>query len=187
MKEQINTPSSKERFVQAQYIKPDGTIETYSNYMVSDRGRVGSLVDRWGKRSVMKIMKPTVKGKLGYLGVGLYGGGKCYFRFIHRIVLSSFHPEQYIEGTEVDHIDRCPTNNRLSNLHWIDKNGNYANRSTCSLKKIRVTYLCDGHTEEFDSMYDCSRAFGKSLAWCINMIRKCNGFNAKHNILIEKI
>ena len=188
MKKQINTPSIKEKWVSVQFIRKDGAVETFPNYMVSDRGRVGSLMDRWGKRSVMKILKITTHTKGGHLEVCLYARGKSYFRSIHRIVLSSFHPEQRTKDkNEVDLIDRNSTNNLLSNLRWTDRNGNNANRSMNPLKKIRVTYLNDGHIELFDNMFECSKAFGKSKGWCNAIIHKCSGFNAKHNILIEKI
>lgn len=186
MKEQNNTPNSGERFVQAQYIRKDGTIEVYQNYMVSDRGRVGSLVNRWGKRSAMRIRKPTACSRLGHLGVTLSVNNKTHRRSIHRIMLSSFHPELWsMDKNEVDHIDRNPANNLLNNLHWVTSSDNIANRITP--KKIRVTYMNDRHTEEFDNMYECSRAFGMNDHWCAHIIRRHNGFNAKHNILIQKI
>lgn len=189
MKQQNNTPDSAERFVPAQYILSDGTIETYSNYMVSDMGRVASLVDTHGnKRKVMKIKRPAAYSKLGHLVVGLSVRGKSYYRTVHRLVLSSFHAELWSkDNNEVDHLDRDPTHNYLDNLRWTDRNGNCANRAMNPLKKIRVTYLNDGHTEEFDNMMDCNRAFGKSVAWCSYIISNRNGFSAKYNILIEKI
>lgn len=188
MNQQNITPNSTERFVQAQYILSDGTIETYSNYMVSDHGRVGSWTNHGGtKRQVMKILKPRPYGKLGHLHIWLCANSKRYNRQVHRLVLSSFHPEQYFEGAEADHIDRNTTNNHLRNLRFVDHNGNNANRTKCPLKKIRVTYLNDSHVEEFDNMPDCSRAFGKSITWCEAIIRRFKGFSAKYNILIEKI
>lgn len=189
MKKQQNiTHDSTERWVEARLIRHGGTVETYPNYMVSDHGRVASLVDNHGnKRRVMKILKPCQCDKLGHLRVRLYNDKKKYARTIHRLMLSSFHPEQYFEGAEVDHKDRCPTNNHLDNLRWTDHNGNCANRAMNPLKKIRVTWLDDGHIEEFDNMKDCSKAFGKSTGWCNSVIILLNGFNAKYNILIEKI
>lgn len=189
MKKQNITQDSTEKWVSAQFIRKDGAVETFPNYMVSDRGRVGSLVNPGGsKRSVMKILKPAAPNKLGHLQVSLCTNGKIPKRTVHRLVLSSFHPELWSrDKNEVDHIDRCPTNNLLCNLQWTDRNGNCANRNMNPLKKIRVTFLSDGHTEEFDNMHDCSRAFGKSLEWCGVIIHKFDGLNKKYNILIEKI
>lgn len=189
MKKQQNiTQDSTERWVEARFIRADGSIESFPGYVVSNWGKVGSLVDTHGnKRRVMKILKPCQYDKLGHLRVRLCNDKKKYARSIHRLMLSSFHPEQYFEGAEVDHKDRCPTNNRLDNLRWTDHNGNNANRAMNPLKKIRVTHLNDRHIEEFDNMKDCSRAFGKSTGWCNSVIILLNGFNAKYNILIEKI
>lgn len=189
MKQQINATDSTERWVQAQYIKEDGTVEVYPNYMVSDRGKVGSLIDSHGnKRSVMKIKKHAAYSKLGHLVVGLSVRGKSCYRTVHRLVLSSFHPELWSrDKNEVDHKDRNAANNHLDNLHWTDRNGNCANRDKCQLKPIKVTHLSDGHTELFDNMTDCSRAFRKSAAWCAMIICQFNGFSKKYNILIEKI
>lgn len=187
MKQQNIAHDSTERFVPAQYIRKDGAVETFPNYMVSDRGRVGSLVNHCGnKRSVMKILKPAAPNKLGYLAVTLRANGKRYQRAVHRLVLSSFHPELWTrDKNEVDHIDRCPTNNLLGNLRWTDRNGNCTNRDT--VKKIKVTYLCDGHTEEFDNMRECDRAFGKGRTWSVCIINNCKGFSKKYNVLIQKI
>ena len=188
MKQQNNTPSSTERWVQAQFInKAEGTVEVYHGYIVSDQGRVGSLVDNHrNKRHVMKILKPRTYSECGHLMVCLYLNKIQRMKQVHRLVLSSFCPEQYFEGAEVDHLDRDPTNNFLSNLHWTDSNGNCANRGMNPLKKIRVTHLDDGHIEEFGNMMDCSKAFGKCANWCARVIYR-GGFNRKYNILIEKI
>lgn len=188
MKEQNNTLNSEERFVPVRHICSNGTVEIYPNYLISDQGRVGSLVNPCGsKRSVMKILKPNTYSKLGHLQVKLCVNGKQITRKVHRLVLSSFYPEQHSVGCDVDHINRDPTDNRLSNLRFVDRNTNNANRTKCPLKQIRVTYLADGRIEEYDNMVDCSRSFGKARNWCDNIIRRHKGFNAKHNILIEKI
>lgn len=74
MKKRNDAPSSKERWKPLQFIKSDGTIEVYSNYMVSDHGRFGSLVNNYGnKRSIMKILK-QFSAHNGYLQVSLRDG-----------------------------------------------------------------------------------------------------------------
>lgn len=188
MKEQINTPSSKERWITARFIRPNGSIEVYENYIVSDHGRVASLVDNHGnKRSAMKIMKPQLCSIIGHLQVGMYINGEQRMRTIHRIVLSSFKSEDWSKDTnEVDHKDRNPTNNFLNNLHWTSHSGNMDNR--CNTKRIMVTYLSEsGRTELFNNMRAVSRAFGKAERWCANIISSYNGYHKRLNILIEKI
>lgn len=187
MKNKNNTPSSEERWTEVRFIKFDGTIESFPNYLVSDMGRIGSTVTNHGNvRETVKILKPQPYDKLGHLHVRLYINKKSLTKKVHRIVLSSFCPESWSKDTnEIDHINRDPTDNRLCNLKWVDRVGNIANRS--NMKKIKVTYLSDGHTEVFENMLDCCRAFGKSKGWCNVIIREHEGFSKKYNIQIEKL
>ena len=182
MKQQNITQDSTERWTEARFITSSGQIEVYSDYLISDKGRVASV-----KGKAMRIMKLIPRGKLGHLGLNLYKNGKLYARTTHRIMMSSFHPELYFKGAEVDHINRIPTDNRLENLRWTDHNSNNANKVWNPVKCVRVTWLNDSHVEEFDNMHDVSRKFGKSSKWCVMISRKYNGFNKKYNIKIEKI
>lgn len=187
MNTQNITSNSTERWTTARLIRPNGIVEIYSNYMVSDQGRICSLVDNHGNvRKDMKILKPGI-GSTGYLVVCLCLGSKHCTRTLHRIILSSFDQAGWFPGCEADHANRDRTDCRLVNLKWITKNDNKANRSRGALKPIKVTYLNDSRTRLFDNMYDCDRAFGMYLGWCSNIVHKHNGFNAKYNILIEKI
>ena len=182
MNPQNNTPSTQERWVAAQFIKSDGAIELYPQYMVSDRGRIASM-----KGKTMRIRKPVSK-KDGYLKLNLCINGTIYSRSVHRLILSSFNSGEWsIETNEVDHKDRNPANNFLDNLHWTDKNSNQANRALNPLKKIKLTYLSDGRTEVFDNMVDCSKAHHMNDNWCSHIIRNQKGFHKGLNILIEKI
>lgn len=188
MKNKNNTSCSAERWEVCKFIKSDGTIEVYENYMVSDQGKVCSITNCMeDKRTSMKILKQYPCNRLGHMSVRLYVNGKQYCRCTHRLMMSSFLSEQYFEGAEVDHIDRDPANNLLDNLHWVSRNENYMNRDKCPLKRIRVTYLSNMHVEIFDNMYDCSRAFGKGMHWCRNIISRFKGYNKKYNILIETL
>ena len=47
---------------------------------------------------------------------------------IHRLLAEHFIPGQTSEACEVDHIDRCRTNNSLENLRWVTHAENMANR-----------------------------------------------------------
>ena len=101
-------------------------IETYANitgfskYQVSNFGNVKNI-------KTGKILKPgTCSG--GYLMVGLMDDGERSFKKIHKLVANAF-----LENLEnkkcVDHIDRCKTNNQLSNLRYATDSENGQNAS----------------------------------------------------------
>ncbi len=185
MKEQINAMSGTERWTTAQYIKSGGTIIVYENFMISDQGRVGCLVNSRGRKMPTMKIRKVHNRKDNYPEVILRFNNKRQTVPIHRLVLSSFCPEGWFDKAEVDHIDRNPMNCMLSNLRWVSSSGN--SRNCSQVVPIRVTWLVDNHVELFECMEDVSRAFGKSLTWCGSVIRKFNGFSKKYNILIEKI
>lgn len=54
-------------------------------------------------------------GKDGYLAVWRHGKPHC----VHRIMARAFIPNPDSLPT-IDHIDRCPSNNRIDNLRWAD-------------------------------------------------------------------
>lgn len=185
MKEQINTMSSEEKWTNAQYIKSDGVIIVYENYMISDQGRVGCLVNSRGRKVRTMRIREAHNRKDSYPEVTLRFNNKRQTVPIHRLVLSSFCPEGWSDKAEADHIDRNPMNCRLSNLRWLSSSGN--SRNSSQVVSVRVTWLDDNRTEIFDCKEDVSKAFGKSLTWCGNVIRKFNGFSKKYNVKIETI
>ena len=52
--------------------------------------------------------------------------GKHYLA--HQIICRAFHGLAPEDKAEVDHIDRCKTNNRPSNIHWASHKENVDNR-----------------------------------------------------------
>jgi hypothetical protein len=74
-------------------------------------------------------LKQTLNGS-GYLKVSLCHEGKVKTVSIHRVVAQNFMPN-YVEGFEVDHIDRDRANNALTNLRsaWVSRSVNSRNKS----------------------------------------------------------
>lgn len=91
-------------------------IEGYENkYLISDKGRVKSLIDNKGnKRELIRIPR---KAKNGYLYLNLWKGGKSKTKKIHRLVAEHFidNPDNKLQ---VNHKDGNKLNNNVSNLEW---------------------------------------------------------------------
>ena len=104
------------------------TIEGYSNYMVSNKGRVKSLariiIDKNGKKqSLAERLLIQVK-RIGYCGVSLRSDtGKTKSFSTHRVVAITFIPNLKNKPM-VNHIDGDKTNNNVENLEWVDAKEN---------------------------------------------------------------
>ena len=98
-------------------------------YEVSDLGRVRSL-DRvvrhcLGGDSLRRgrILKQSC-GKNGYPSVSLSASSEERTHKVHRLVATHFLPARSPDLPEVNHKDFDRTNNAVSNLEWIDREGN---------------------------------------------------------------
>ncbi len=99
-------------------------IPNYEEYQVSNLGNIkGVSVD---------LLKPRDTGK-GYLTVALYKNKIAAQFKVHRLVMLAFVGESKLF---VDHINRCPSDNRLENLRYCTNRQNitfcYENKKTSS-------------------------------------------------------
>ena len=145
------------------------TISEYSNYQVSNMGRVMNIKS-------FKILK-CMLSKEGYHRVGIYNS-EGYKQFsVHRLVAREF-----IENTTnkpfVDHIDHNRMNNNITNLRWVSNQENIMNnqkvKGTTSIYKgvgwnknrncwksaIMHNYKTI-HLGVFDNQKDAARAYNK--------------------------
>lgn len=87
-------------------------------YQVSDLGRVRSL--KFGRVKVLR----SYKNRDGYLKVFLWKDGKRRNIYVHRLVANAFIPNSDESKNEINHIDECKQNNRVSNIEWCDRSYN---------------------------------------------------------------
>ena len=81
-------------------------------------------------KKTLRILKTWGAG--GHRREYLYcrmGGAGSKKTSVHRIVGNLFLPQPTCSETEIDHIDRNPTNNHASNLRWVSKKVNSSNKN----------------------------------------------------------
>jgi len=132
-------------------------IQGFPDYLIYDDGRIWSI-PRKGSR-VGRFMK-TPPNPEGYLMTMLRYQGQGKTHRVHRLVAEHYIPNPENKPT-VDHIDRNPANNHISNLRWatipeqMNNKGVYANNTS-------------GHT----NITDVYSNQGRDLYWKFHKKRK---------------
>lgn len=104
-------------------------VEGYSDYYVSNLGRVFSL-------HKIDYLTPFVNKK-GYVQISLYKNGQKYMPYLHRLVAITFM-ENPLQKREVDHKNGCTTDNRLCNVRFATTPENRLNRPAQSNNPTKV-------------------------------------------------
>ena len=99
----------------------------YPNYLIYEDGRVWS-------NNVKRFLKPGLGGH-GYYNVSLRNNKIKRTHTIHRLIAQHYIPNPNNYPT-VDHIDRCRTNNNISNLRWASRDMQIKNRAPSKNYKI---------------------------------------------------
>lgn len=148
-------------------------IEGYNGkYQVSNMGRVKSLRDNNGKPRE-KILRQG-KMKNGYLYVVLCKNGKVKNLQVHRLVAIAFIPNTNNYPT-VNHNNEIKTDNRVSNLCWMDYS-QQQRYGTCQQR--RVEKLTNGVLSK--KVYQYSKDGNLIKIWESTNECKRNGFCKSH-------
>lgn len=99
------------------------TINGFSNYEISDLGRVRSIRRKGSKGG---ILKPKIREDLRHKVGLMLDNGKSKDFFVHRLVALHFLPNYYGK-TQIDHINNNPQDNRVYNLRWVSDAENKLN------------------------------------------------------------
>jgi hypothetical protein len=165
------------------------TIEGYGErYQISNLGNIKSL--NWHNDGYEKLMVPQLDRK-GYLRIILCKDKKGYPNKVHRLVAKAFvsNPNNL---PQVNHINENKTDNRASNLEWVNNitNCNHGTRN----KRLSLSHK--GHynarkpcmvvedNKFFNSQADAARYLKVSKSSisdaCMGKTKTCKG---KHIIL----
>lgn len=162
------------------------SIEGYSNYLISNTGKIKSL--NYNKTGQEKLLIPH-KLSNGYLGILLFDDNKKHHNLlIHRLVALAFipNPNNY---NLVNHRDECRINNTVNNLEWCDYkyNLNYGTRNNKLSKSLYnhpkfstpvIQFSKENKLiQEFPSIAEAARTInnGNIKAAATNILKCCNG------------
>ena len=147
-------------------------VKGYSNYQVSNLGRIKSL-----NGGGDKILKDRITHS-GYNRVCLYKNGDANHLMVHRIVCQEFIRNTHNKKT-VNHKNLNKVDNRVENLEWMThkENNQHAIDNGKNKKHTTVIKLSDT-VEIYHSIIDASKATGicrKAISNCIRGKSKTSG------------
>ena len=161
------------------YIRSDGTLLDFTGrYKIDKDGDYYKFVNK-NNQGGQGIWHLSGKG-YRFSTLVITRGGNKYTVQAHRAVKSTFEPEGYFEGAQVDHIDSNPANNSLSNLDWLSPKDNNQKASA-----IIGTVFKEGIRYDFDCMSEFCREHGINqsnlckLSKEVSRYRSCKGFTLK--------
>jgi hypothetical protein len=156
-----------------------------NNYEVSNLGRVRN-------KKKKRILKKRVHLS-GYETIGLMTRSKQKIFSVHRLVAQAFilNPNNF---PYVNHKDRNKTNNRVTNLEWVNNSMNVKHfidtgRNTYK-RAVRQYDLQNNFIKEFDSIKEAAKAVkctSESISTCASgKIKTCRGFVWKYTKKIKE-
>lgn len=149
-------------------------IKDWEDYSISTYGRI--------KNNNTNKIKSTFLNNSGYSCVQLYKNGTMKHFLVHRLVAETFIPNPN-NLSDVNHKNEDKLNNCIYNLEWIShqKNCQYGNRNTKSIKKNSRPIICIETGEEFLNATEIKKKYGfdNSLIHkcCKGQYKQCYGYH----------
>lgn len=128
-------------------------IPDFPGYMVTKEGKIMS----WKRNNVIE-MKPSKN--TGYLRVKLSNINVKKQKTIHRIVATSFKPNQDLTRPLVDHINTDKLNNHVDNLQWATHSENSTNIKCIMRKYTKPVIEYDDKGDILDIYKNAKEAAG---------------------------
>jgi hypothetical protein len=155
-------------------------------YKVSTFGRVKSVRRQFQTWQGPKWLKARfLKGtpsNHGHLTVNLTKNGRCKSHYIHRLVLEAF-VGPCPDGMECRHTpDPNPTNNRLTNIRWGTKHGQFCDR----IKDDTVLYGSRSKTTLTEHVVALGRRLHRKGWGCKRLVRKFGGSTAAWSAIVNR-
>lgn len=109
---------------------------------------LGELRNRITKRIVTKRLNAD-----GYYCCTIDVQGVRTMKLLHRIIGSTFHGRPKVNSLTIDHVNRCRTDNRLSNLEWTSSSGQALNSKTHIKRGMKIP-ICQKRDGVVVATYD---------------------------------
>lgn len=130
-----------------------GRIKSCGGY--KQRSQHGKIYNVWVNEFIMKLH--TLKHN--YKQIILTKDNKRYGYLVHRLVAEAFIPNT-LNKPEVNHIDRDPSNNCVTNLEWVTKLENMRHAKSNGWNP-RLSRLGKHNTEEQKQRYRETKSINK--------------------------